>query len=354
MKTSKRLIGGVVIVLLALAVGYHRTRLSEPTPAEETSATEPPQASESGGSASPPKAPRRTPDIRSTPPAQESEQANQSGTRTETWVSQKNVPINFYGRALDEVGHPLAGVCVVLATRQWYPVARMDIDARFPETAIFSDEGGYFSLVGGTGDVLSIKALEKQGYEPEPGSARDFGYNVSENHNPNPNNPVIFKLWRAGTHQALVIGDKFYAIWPDGRTYTIDLLLGSKSESATSEGDLRVRVSRPSDVKFGQRYDWSLIVEAINGGIVEEPDTGSAMYIAPADGYVPKYELSFKSDDPNWTYRIKKRFYTQTRSGAAVGRITLDVFAFYDPNLHDGTLGIKYAINPSGSRILRP
>jgi hypothetical protein len=254
----------------------------------------------------------------------------------------------------DQDGKPLPGVKISLSVRQWQYAPPLDVRGSFPKTRVSTDSKGRFEFTEGKGDVLTIDAMEKDGYEPEPGALRNFGYNVSENVTPDPNGPVVFRMWQTGTHQTLVTGDKFYAIWPDGRTYTLDLLNGTKSESPGSEGDLRVRVVRPSDVKLGQKYDWSFSVEAINGGIIEETDPRSAMYIAPADGYVPIYELGLKADDQNWGYRVTKRFYTRTRGGANVGRISLDVFAFYDPNSHDGTLGIKYAINPTGSRILRP
>jgi len=122
-------------------------------------------------------------------------------------------------------------------------------------------------------------------------------------------------------------------------------------ESTTAEGDLRVWVKRPIDAKFGDRYSWSFQIDVINGGIVEEPDPLAAMYIAPSEGYTNSYQFSKAGDAPAWGYRSRRRFYIKTRGW--YGRIALDVFAYYDVKANDGTFGIKYVINPSGSRVLR-
>lgn len=265
----------------------------------------------------------------------------------------KNVPIGFFGRIVDQDNRPLSGVRVVASARQWLYAPVAGLTSTHPTTEALSASDGSFEFTDLSGDALKIEALEKKGYEAEPSATRDFGYNVSENHVPDRNNPVVLRMWRSEVKERLITGKMFFAIWPDGRDYTVNLLEGKHVESVTEEGDFRIRVKRSTDAKFGQKYDWSFVIAPINGGIIEEQDPHSSMFLAPDTGFLAQYEFSIKADGDQWGHRVKKRFYVRSRGGMVVGRITVDVFPFYDLKKKDGTVGIDYAINPSGTSVLR-
>lgn len=47
-----------------------------------------------------------------------------------------------------------------------------------------------------------------------------------------------------------------------------------------------------------------------------------------------------------------KRFYIRLRKGQIYGRITIELFAYYNAQT-PGLIRLVYAVNPSGSRLLR-
>lgn len=266
-------------------------------------------------------------------------------------VENKNVLIHFWGKVIDHEGNPLAEVKVTATIRGWR-ITGGGFASSYPTMTATTGADGRFEIDGGTGDVLTLKTLEKEGYEPEPMALRSYGFNISTNINVNADAPIVLRMWKTGDRQQLINGDKLFGIIPDGRVYTIDLLQGTKIESATAEGDLRVKITRPLDVKFGDRYDWSCEIEAINGGLVEEPDRYADMFLAPAADYTNVCRVAVEKSDEHWSYIMPRCFYGKTRDGT-YSRIKLEIYAFYDLNKKNGAIAITYATNPSGSRVLR-
>lgn len=263
-----------------------------------------------------------------------------------------NAPINFYGRVVDQDGNPLSGVRVAVSVRQWYrPTASVGLDSTFPKTELTTDTGGYFQFVNGSGDDLRIEALEKEGYEAELKALRGFGYNTSEQFRPDPNNPVVFRMWKTGTKQPLITGDKFLPIVPDGRVYTMDLLTGTLTEGE-GEGDLRIAIKRAPEAAWGKKYEWAFDLAAINGGLREESNAYESMYLAPDGDYAKNAAMHFRPDEEGWTYGISKRFYLKSRDGQIYSRMDVEIQAFYLKD-KQGRFGIKYAVNPTGERALR-
>jgi hypothetical protein len=268
-------------------------------------------------------------------------------------VENKNTLINFWGVVVDQDGIPLEGVEVAGDTRTWYVTKTLNFDARFPKFNTVSDSNGKFEIHEASGDVLTIKSLEKENYEPEPHALRGFGFHTSERFSSDPNSPVIFKMWKTNIHEQLIVGKKRFHIVPDGRPYFIDLSKGTITESG--DGDLKVWIKYPAEVIRGQLYDWSSEIDVVNGGLLQETDDYSSMYSAPAEGYTPTFQY------PQIPQQIKggqrgstgtKRFYIMLNNGQEYGRITIELIAPYNDQI-PGLIDIQYAINPSGSRILR-
>ena len=268
-------------------------------------------------------------------------------------VETMNVPIVFWGKVVDQDDAPLEGVTVRARVRSWHVVTTPDGDAIFATKVLASGSDGRFKIDGGLGEVLTIEALKKDGYDPEPKALRSFGYTTSDPMKPDPNNPVVLKMWKADRKAQLFTGNKRFPLVPDGRVYTVDLLLGTLTESTAAEGDLRVSIRRASNAAWGQRYDWSLEIQPVSGGLLEEADSQSAMFQAPEDGYTDKYRLEASAADPSWSYGTgTKRFYLKTRAGQNYARIEVEAYAYY---LQDkqSRLNIAYAVNPAGERTLR-
>ena len=156
-------------------------------------------------------------------------------------------------------------------------------------------------------------------------------------------------MWKLQTPETLMTGSKFFGIVPDGRSYTIDLIKGTKTEGESNAGDMRVKITRPSETQPHTQYPWTCVVETIGGGLLESGD--DFMYQAPETGYVSPYQLAFDARQTNWTEEVKGNFYIKSREGAVYGHIELDIIAQYNDK---SVFSINYSLNANGSRNLEP
>jgi len=260
-------------------------------------------------------------------------------------VAEKNVPIYFWGKVVDQDDAPLAGVKIQMSIRQWVSDST-GMTAEFPLFNKETDTRGLFELTGQSGDVLEFKSIKKDGYALSPRSPLTFQYDQFSA--PDPNNPTLFRMWKNGTNEHLVKLDKDFRIPYDGTPVVFDLLAGGISSNET--GDIRVRLLRnPQNVPFGGKtpYDWTATIEPLNGGIKESND--EFMYRAPEDGYQPKLEINMPASATNWSHRMKVSFYFKTRGGY-FGRATAE---FRTDSQQDKTgFSMDSIVNPVGSRNL--
>jgi hypothetical protein len=266
-------------------------------------------------------------------------------------LEQKNVPVNFYGQVIDQDSNALAGVKINVTIRHWEVTATaMSTMIRLERE---TDANGRFEINGETGDGFGVE-VQKDGYVAEPGQ-RSFGAVGGSLEN-----PVIFKMWSTNIHEQLITGNKSFELIPDGRPYFINLPDGTISESAGE--DLKVWIQYTNQITGGQVYDWSAGIDVINGGLLEVQQTimnsgfladpPFAMYSAPTDGYTPSFHFQQQIKDGQDGEIGNRYFYLQLKNGGEYGRMSINLFAPYG-HLHPGLIRISYAINPSGSRILR-
>jgi len=265
----------------------------------------------------------------------------------EKFVASRNKPIDFYGQVIDQDSNALSGVVVKSVVQQITMPDSLQgpefVGSKSIEVMRTTDAAGRFEISGLEGEGFGV-GLTKDGYEAEP-NHRSFGPSGGSFEQ-----PVIFKMWNTNIHEQLITGEKKFPIVPDGRPYVIDLAKGTISE--TGAGDLKVWVKRPSQITYGQRYDWSCEVDAINGGILQETDSGSSMYSAPANGYIPSFQFEQKVGSGWGDTTGPQRFYVRLDNGQEYGRITIELYARYNGQT-PGLIRLSYAVNPSGSRILR-
>jgi hypothetical protein len=159
-------------------------------------------------------------------------------------------------------------------------------------------------------------------------------------------------MWNTNIHEQLITGEKKFQIVPDGRPYVIDLTKGTVAESGN--GDLKVWVKRPQQITYGKRYDWSCEVDASNSGeLLRETNATESMYQAPAEGYTNSFAYEEPATANGWGDTTgAQRFYVRLRDGQEYGRISIELEAYYNDHI-PGLVRLSYAINPSGSRILR-
>jgi hypothetical protein len=262
------------------------------------------------------------------------------------YMESQNVPVAFYGKVIDQDGNPISGARVkgeVLHVKVMAPAPFGAADEIIPINET-TDSGGQFQVLNVSGRSFDLDSIQKDGYEVEPENCPHvFGATGSSF-----DNPVSFKMWNTNIHEQLITGSYKFQIVPDGRPYYIDLMKGEISQ--TQSGDLRVWIKFPQQTELGQYYDWSCEIEALGGGL--QPSDSYSMFAAPADGYVPTFSLQQKIRDGQRGSIGDRKFYITLDNGKIFGRIQIDLIAPFNTGI-PGMVRLSYAINPSGSRILR-
>lgn len=291
------------------------------------------------------------PSLAALPPANPSPTTGDAGRKVrviQEYNEQHNAPIEFYGQVIDQDSNALSGVKINVSIQQASAVVSPTNDVVINGNVVRSEKetgaDGRFEITGEQGDGVGIDAIQKDGYETEPNMQRNFGASSGSY-----DNPVVFKMWSTNIHEQLLTGEKKFVIVPDGRPYVIDLAKGTIAESGA--GDLKIWVKRPDPIT-AKRCDWSCEVDAVSGGLLQETDSSSSMYSAPADGYVPSFQFEQKVGSGWGDTTGPQRFYVRLNNGQEYGRITIELYAYYN-NQTPGLIRLQYAINPSSSRILR-
>jgi len=224
------------------------------------------------------------------------------------------------------------------------------IGDEFDYPVVTTDAHGRFALTDVKGALLSVKSMEKPGYETSEKSINRAQYwywrNPEQTFKPDSDKPEIFHMWKKAGAEHLVHASKFYGIVPDGRSYAIDVLQEKKTEGG-STGDFKVSIRRPSQVASDEKYDWACVVEGIGGGVVEASE--EQMYRAPAVGYQQRYEVNVSANDPQWSGQAKRNFYLRSREGRVYARLEVEILSNYRDK---AVFNVEYYANPAGSRNL--
>ena len=237
--------------------------------------------------------------------------------------------IDFYGKVVDQHGQPIAGVHV----KGSILLVVSPISSANKEVVTETDSEGKFQFVGLHGADFGL-ILQKAGYESNGRSKWSAAYK------PDPNNPVVYTLWKLKGAEPIVHTQLDSRIPYDGVTAAFDLLSGKK----TAAGDLRVTLERsPLRVKRGvDHFDWNVRIEMAGGGFVET--TEAYQYLAPDAGYQPALVFAQAKNDPEWTQRLTKTFYLRTAEGQ-YGRVVVDLTM--DSARADTGISIETWINAS-------
>jgi Carboxypeptidase regulatory-like domain len=132
------------------------------------------------------------------------------------------VPIQFYGKVIDENSEPVAGANVHF---QWTDLS--DKGTAVAETA--TDSSGRFSLDGVKGKRLSVRVTKEGYYASQTASYKSFEFsNPGENiyYEPDSANPVLFQLRRRGIGAQLIKRSVKVVLPGDGTNAKIDLTGG--------------------------------------------------------------------------------------------------------------------------------
>jgi hypothetical protein len=273
--------------------------------------------------------------------------SNRIAEGTTAFVDQRNKPIDFYCRFIDQNDNPVPGVIVKFSIEKLVALdpAQMEIVGKYSRFEKITDADGRIEMHGEVGDGIGIGTVTKDGYELSPKAPRGFGGSSGSYEN-----PVVFKMWKTREKAQLIGGSKFWGIIPDGRVYTIDFLQQTKAEGENIQGDIKISIIRPSQIPPRIGFDWSFSIEAINGGLIEASD--DFMYLAPESGYQSNYRVTMVATNAGWKSELDGlQFYLKSRDGQVYGSIKFDLI----PNYNKGSIfNVNWAVNPNASRNLQP
>ncbi len=116
-------------------------------------------------------------------------------------------------------------------------------------------------------------------------------------------------------------------------------------------GDLLIYVQSPVTPDVRAKYDWSVRLGVVGGGLLPVTEDFEQMYQAPADGYNIEYNAAYAKDDPRWITTYNGVFYLMSRDSRCYGKISIEVLS-YQAREGKVMLIMDSYVNPRGSRNL--
>ena len=262
-----------------------------------------------------------------------------------------NVPIELWGRVVDQGGVPLSGVRIAYIYSVYHGndqgVAWIEHEAREGETV--SNGDGLFAITDLKGHDLTIESVTKTDYVYRQRSSLtyDFGGNMQEDRfKPQRDKPVRIVMIHKGAMESLIHMRSSVDVSGDGIVEHWNLWSGEADPSGELLIIYKAGLAVPANPS--QLFNWSADLGVVGGGIIEAPwDEG--VHRAPEIGYsaTAAYpRLAPKQGIPH------RSFYLQTADGK-YGRIEVEL-----STSHDGRSARFYItsdMNPHpGSRNLEP
>lgn len=259
--------------------------------------------------------------------------------------TENDVPIVFYGKLEDQFGNPVAAAEVTGNTIIYNGLT--EGGARFTTT---SDSNGFFKLDCGKGESLGV-VPHKAGYAIASTNGGGFYTHLrseNERQHPDPNTPVIIKMWKLqGAEPLLKINQRFQIPFTEYPLH-FDLLTG---KSTPVGGDLTLSITRsPGIVSERLMQDWGVTVEPVDGGIMDSAGTERITYWAPEEGYQEKETFIFSTNAPyKWVGGFTHGFYVKSRNGQVYAKITLSFSINQNPG-EPMDVSLSGVANTYGSR----
>jgi len=116
--------------------------------------------------------------------------------------------------------------------------------------------------------------------------------------------------------------DQHYKLHYTNAPINFDLLTG---QIVPTGGDIKLTVSRSPGIMSGRnRLDWSVQVEAVDGGVMESGGQDAVTFAAPENGYLPSDTLIFSTNAPHkWFGLFNQGFFVMSRNGQVYSKIGL-------------------------------
>jgi hypothetical protein len=263
-------------------------------------------------------------------------------TEMELGIRNANVPIEFWGRVIDQDGNPLEDVNIHYRIQQ----PRVIWDSHSIVKSIITDSAGRFHIAGEKGSSFSFESFRKNGYKKVNGQNVTFGYsNGTGKYTPDKFNPKVYTLIKEDKIQGLVYFSRQLLLnWDD-----VPVRYNLRTGEFDSSGEIQITARRGKIVGEGRqaRYDWSFRIQVVRGGIIET--LREEAYIAPEKGYEELWECGYLASDPQWRIARGDVHLIFHLENGNYGRLELNV----DAELKRRISGrISSYLNPSGGRLL--
>jgi hypothetical protein len=229
-----------------------------------------------------------------------------------------DVPIMFYGRLEDQAGQPVTQADILGTT-----VFHKDAARRAARFSTKSDADGRFQIEAGMGESLEL-APHKEGYALASTSNTAF-YGSSnpeqQRHHPDPNEPVIIKMWKLQGAEPLAAFDGRFSLSVAQSPVHFDFVAQTL---CSTNGDIRISINPPATTGAS---DWSIEIETEGaGGLM--PVTASqwsTTYWAPTDGYETRQVIRV-STNAQWSQEANALFFVQSRHGGVYTKVKIRGF----------------------------
>lgn len=248
----------------------------------------------------PPKAATALPPLT---PEQKQQQTQTNPEKLAGFKAAFAMPINFYGRVIDQHGDPVSSAKVEYSI--------LSFENR-PKGQLNSGADGTFQITGHRGASIAVW-VSKDGYHRLPGVDGEVGsdhrFAFGSKHPPasSQQEPIVFTLQKPGVIEPLIHAEeRNYRLTRDGSPTEIDLHPGGSSAHRVVLRCWNKELEpRP---QTEPRYDWRLEITVPGGGITERKDIMA--FEAPEAGYEPKATIDMPVDaKPLWSASAERTYF---------------------------------------------
>lgn len=233
------------------------------------------------------------------------------------------VPIEFFGKVIDENNQPVAGATIECA---WSGTPEKYGGDGVGHRTLTSDSSGLFSLTGVEGKGMTVH-VSKEGYYRRSASNGWFeyaGFWEPSFIEPDRSRPVLFHLVkRPEAEPTYHVG--FRALPKPPAWETQINFLAQPAETAAG-GDVALQISRPPSPGYQRPFDWQLKIEGRGGAEVILSDE-EFLLRAPEQGYQKAIVKHYPQVRGNSVETVK--FYVRNPARKFYAAVTVEVTPYY-------------------------
>lgn len=268
------------------------------------------------------------------PIAEELPSDQKASSQVESYLGAFNTPINFYGKAIDTEGKPVANAQIFFGAIN-KPLTPSDPATKYTTA---SDDDGLFSITGIKGSRLVVR-VEKAGYHTLPSEFEGIYYSnpTPKTRIPAKDNPAIFVLEKLNKSVDLFKERITKKLSLKGDPVSVPIFNGVET--------LTISLTSDYDQQTYGYSSWQAMIKLSNGGFVQTEETYN--FKAPVEGYDSELEYRVEEESERVPKKIDRSFYFILGSGEYYGRMNLLISAA-------GGFRLEYFVNPSGGRNLNP